>query len=940
MHSGGGLIKFFIYNIYDYSGSSADNMDFEDFNAITVTPDQKVYAARNGLAVYDIGKDSSYHIGWFPPGMTSAGDLTFRAGKLYLSTTSNQLVEVNEKDPSQSRVYMDFPVGTLPVEGLGTYYVGCDSLVTYAVALDSLRGSIVYEINMEHKTLTERCRTDLPIIGAASYEEHKPPACQVVLDLDADNSSGALYGDYRGQGQCVASRFVTDRDVNFYCARQPDSLVLEVSQVLDGTGEYLVLPDTFPALKIIGNGSTRLVIRNAGGAGLPEFNKALAMVRYENAQPAPAFGVRKVRAQAFAGKIYQSRVVTAWLPVTAEHLQLRASLDYPCDSLTGASVVLQSANNPSTIQFTWQDGQQASIRQDLQPGWYPVLLTDSTGCSRLDSFQVQAVHTLEVNLVAPEDSVCGRNGRLSATVTGGRQPYQYRWSNGNQVDSLLTGLPAGDYRLTVSDASACTVEAGYRLFQADTILVQHNIILCAQETYTFESRAYTRDTSFCKIYSSMAGCDSTVCIRLRFLPRVEQSDTVRLCAGEIYTYGGLSIGKDTLIQITATGINGCDSLHNLRIQVESHITKLDTTLCPGDSLCWNRRQLTEPGIYTDTIRQPGRCDSMVTLTIGWLPKPLATINRQGDLCTGKAALLASGGVRHLWNTGDTAALLEIEEPGLYTLQVTDANGCKGETELRVSEAPIPEPVFSAKAPTCSEGTDGTIQPEALAGYRYKLNEEPLPPDGEWNNLAAGSYTLVLQDAQGRCRSEKTIVLTAPPALSLSLDKTQLELTEGDTVQLSATAGFEWKSAQWLPEEGLSCVDCLAPLASPGVTTIYELTLTDDKGCQAFGQVQVAVTNNAMVYAPNAFSPNGDGNNDFFMLYGGASLKQILLLEVFDRWGNALYTGRNLLPEDVRAGWDGKAQGRDMPSGVYAYRALVEMKDGRQITWNGLTQLIR
>ena len=95
-----------------------------------------------------------------------------------------------------------------------------------------------------------------------------------------------------------------------------------------------------------------------------------------------------------------------------------------------------------------------------------------------------------------------------------------------------------------------------------------------------------------------------------------------------------------------------------------------------------------------------------------------------------------------------------------------------------------------------------------------------------------------------------------------------------------------------------------------------------------------------IYAPNAFSPNGDGVNDYFNIYGNNDLEEVLELKVFDRWGNLIYSATSLTPSNVSEGWDGSRLGELLGTGVYIYTAMVRMFDGQTKKMSGEVLLVR
>ena len=82
------------------------------------------------------------------------------------------------------------------------------------------------------------------------------------------------------------------------------------------------------------------------------------------------------------------------------------------------------------------------------------------------------------------------------------------------------------------------------------------------------------------------------------------------------------------------------------------------------------------------------------------------------------------------------------------------------------------------------------------------------------------------------------------------------------------------------------------------------------------------------YVPNVFSPNYDGINDYFALYGKTDeIESIRSMRIFGRWGELLFERTDFLPNDETLGWDGKFRGRLMQNGVYVYVIEVLLEDG-------------
>jgi gliding motility-associated-like protein len=113
------------------------------------------------------------------------------------------------------------------------------------------------------------------------------------------------------------------------------------------------------------------------------------------------------------------------------------------------------------------------------------------------------------------------------------------------------------------------------------------------------------------------------------------------------------------------------------------------------------------------------------------------------------------------------------------------------------------------------------------------------------------------------------------------------------------------------------------------------------GCEGQDQIRVNVSKARLVYIPNAFTPNGDGENDKWRVFTGPGVRKILGVQLFDRWGNHVFS--NLSPEDPNregsSGWDGRIDGGLLHPGVYVYLVEIQFIDGRIFIYRGDVTLV-
>ncbi len=113
--------------------------------------------------------------------------------------------------------------------------------------------------------------------------------------------------------------------------------------------------------------------------------------------------------------------------------------------------------------------------------------------------------------------------------------------------------------------------------------------------------------------------------------------------------------------------------------------------------------------------------------------------------------------------------------------------------------------------------------------------------------------------------------------------------------------------------------------------VYTVQVTSLEGCTASASISITLTQPVgNIYVPNAFSPNDDGINDVLTLFADEKqVRQVVSFQVFTRWGESVFEGFGLRPNDVTMGWDGNARGKKVDVGVYVWFAEVELVNGER-----------
>jgi len=286
-----------------------------------------------------------------------------------------------------------------------------------------------------------------------------------------------------------------------------------------------------------------------------------------------------------------------------------------------------------------------------------------------------------------------------------------------------------------------------------------------------------------------------------------------------------------------------------------------------------------------------------------------------------------------WSNGLTENFNAELAPGVYEIFAIDASGCTAELEVTVEGKMTPQiETLQVQNATCIGSLGGaTIEMEdSTINYTYRwVNEQNfiVSDSANLNNTRAGDYRLLVTDPAG-CSTERTITITETVEIQAEIiADTIVKLGEEATLSLDIFATSPISIA-WKDSTVLSCNDCFETSTVPTESTVYTAVVTSQEGCQLEVSQAVKVTKAKEVHIPNAFSPNSDGINDYFTVFGGTSyVRNIKSLQVFNRWGAKVFSKTNLDINDEAQGWNGKLGSKDSSMGVYIYVAEIEFIDG-------------
>lgn len=560
---------------------------------------------------------------------------------------------------------------------------------------------------------------------------------------------------------------------------------------------------------------------------------------------------------------------------------------------------------------------------------------------------------------------------------------------------------AGAYSMTFSDQNGCDSTHTITVQVLPTFATSEDLSTCAGTPVTIFGNSTTEAGAYSMTFTAGNGCDSTHTINLTVFPAFSTNASIGICPGDSTEVFGQTINEAGEYSMTFTAVNGCDSVHTITVlQLQSFsTTAIIDDLCVGDSVVVFGETVTESGIYQQTFTAGNGCDSTHTITVNFLPN--VTTTEEVFICEGESVEIfgqqtsTSGIYQETYtvsNGCDSTHVITLTEEtfsgsayifppcpsdpeswivyintngngGPYTVSwngnvvvnytinnipvgdhtaiVTSANGCMYSVNFTIR--PYNQPWWGLVAgPNCNDPQSGEIRIQteptdevlsfSLDGVNF--SETPLI-DG----LAEGEYTLYVKYGD-RCVVTEPITVPGPETFTLALPEDQT-IKWGESLAIEPTTDVgPGASYLWTPAGSLDCSVCEKVIAQPEETTRYFLKVTDENGCTEVDEILVKVDRRIPYYVPNAFTPNNDGNNDFFTVYAATGVEEVMQMVIFDRWGGEVYVRTNFPPNREELGWDGRSRKQQVNPGVYVYYLELKLSTGEVLMVKGDVALIR
>ena len=474
---------------------------------------------------------------------------------------------------------------------------------------------------------------------------------------------------------------------------------------------------------------------------------------------------------------FSSSTVTQPTMITAS---IGVDSNVSCNGFADGGVTVSVSGGTGTYTYGWGTGASTASLTNLTAGSYSVAITDANGCSGFTLGTVTEPTVLTLNVIVDSNISCNgfADGRATASASGGTMPYTYAWSNAATTASI-TGVVAGTYSVTVTDANGCTSTSSATITQPAALIatsvVDSNIscngfsngVASASAaggtmpyTYAWSNSATTASITgvvagtYSVTISDNNGCTSTssnTITQPAALIAASVVDSNTTCNG--FSDGGA----------TASASGGTGAYTYAWSASTSSATIATTASITG----------VMAGTYSVTVTDANGCTAFSSSTVTQPTMITASIGVDSNVsCNGFAdggvTVSVSGGTgtyTYGWGTGASTASLTNLTAGSYSVAITDANGCSGFALGTVTEPTVLTlNVIVDSNISCNGFADGGATASASGGT--------MPYTYAWSNAAttasitgavAGTYSVTVTDANG-CTSTSSATITQPAAL--------------------------------------------------------------------------------------------------------------------------------------------------------------------------------
>lgn len=585
---------------------------------------------------------------------------------------------------------------------------------------------------------------------------------------------------------------------------------------------------------------------------------------------------------------------------------------------------------------------------------YVVTGTSSQNCNSTAQVvvTVNPIPVVSFNGLNAVNCISALTNNLVGSPVGGT--FSGTGISGNSFNPLLAGV-GGPYTITYSytDANGCSNTSTQQ-----TIVTSGANITASAVSNSICSGSNTIITAtggLSYTWSPSTGLNTSVSASVTSQPAITTTYTVTGidvsgCSGT----ASVTITVNPLPSINTTGVNICSGQSGI-ISASGASSYL---WGPNSGLSANNvSNPTASPVVTTTYTVSGTdingCINTATAVVNVFPIPVVTVNPSVfPFCTGQTvALTANGALSYSWapptglNTVNGANVVaSLDATTVYTVTGTDANGCFSNANATLTFDPTPVASFNVIPSSGCEPLTVSFQSTSSNGVSsvWKFGDGTNGAgNSTLHSYSAGTYDVLMITSNASGCSDTSIqisavsVLPSPTAFFNMDPPAPGNMTFSDNLFnfLNTSNGaviYDWDFGDNTSDTSFNTSHSYTESGEFYVI----LTAIADNGCKDTAQSPLILINGEpKPWVPSAFTPNNDGSNEIFKIYGSAI--STVDFRVYDRWGEMVF-----YTNDLSDGWDGTYHGMKSSTDVYVYVAKIKMLSGKKYILKGDVTLIR
>lgn len=531
-----------------------------------------------------------------------------------------------------------------------------------------------------------------------------------------------------------------------------------------------------------------------------------------------------------------------------------------CNGMNNGEISVAPVGGTSPYTYLWSNSLTTQTINGLASGAYHLTITDENGCSLITSYNISEPSAIDISTTTSnyngyQISCFGLNdGFINLAITGGTTPYLYNWSNGSNIQDI-SGLSAGSYQVTVSDANGC---------------IANQFTVLSQPSQLFISGTTTNISCYGASDGSISVSISGGSSQYSYLWNDQNNSTTQ-------SVNNLLAGS---YQLTATDNNGCviqeSYLLSQPASIDLSSTIVTDVLCNGTatgsitpiivggtgsmSYSWstgsNNVQISSlvAGTYSLTVTDNNNCHAQQSFSIvepdSLVPNEVITPVVCNGSNNGAINLVPTGGsspYSYIWNNGSSLSGINGLSAGIYVVTIVDSNACAEYFSFVVNEQSSMVLNANSTSISCWGSADGAIDLTIIGGVMpFNIIWSNGSTNEDLTNLVVGNYTVTVTSAEG-CTSFLSSSVEEPNLLLISANLTSISCNGNadGVIDISVSGGttpyyYSWNNA--------SSTEDISSISAGN----YTITITDNNSCTSSASYQVI--------EPDSISINAQINN--------------------------------------------------------------------------------